>query len=72
MPVLIFRCGVGTRWCLAMGQDRFCAVWVMYSHSHPDNEKLCCKQRPSTACHGNGVIQAVGALGRYFQKPKRL
>lgn len=49
MPVLIFRCGVGTRWCLGMGQNRFCAVWLMYSHRDPDNEKLCCKQRPTTA-----------------------
>lgn len=28
-----------------MGQDGFCAVWLMYPHRDPDNEKLCCKQR---------------------------
>lgn len=55
-----------------MGQGRFCAVWLMYSHRDPDNEKLCCKQKPSTAGHGNGIIQAVGAPGRYFQNPQRL
>lgn len=55
MPVLIFRRGVGTRWCVEMGQDRFCALWLIHSRGDPDNEKLCCKQRPSTAGHGDGM-----------------
>lgn len=67
MPVFIFWPGVGTGWCLGMGQDRFCALWLMYSHRDPNNEKLCCKQRPSTAGHGDGMIQAVGDI---FRTPK--
>lgn len=50
-----------------MGQDRFCAVWLMYSHRSPDNEKLCSKQRPSTSGHDSGIIQAMGDI---FKAPE--
>lgn len=28
--MFIFSHDVGTKWCLAMGQDRFCAAWLMF------------------------------------------